>query len=182
VCSHITPLTVFCVFTDCSTETKLGTSRTNSIPRSDTRHQEPYRWPMLASPTQTDLRYTHFVLYSLAMLCPVSTLVQHHHLFSLQFLITVGSNLESLDDRNTVFGFVAEGMDVVQKINEAFVDKDGVRARLCISPPLMKGRNAKSMVFPSHPSTGPVSNHSHSPYAYPGRPIPRPSRSTRPRS
>ncbi|ELR21110.1 peptidylprolyl cis-trans isomerase, cyclophilin-type domain containing protein [Acanthamoeba castellanii str. Neff] len=42
-----------------------------------------------------------------------------------QFLITVGSNLESLDDRNTVFGFVAEGMDVVQKINEAFVDKDG---------------------------------------------------------
>jgi cyclophilin family peptidyl-prolyl cis-trans isomerase len=59
--------------------------------------------------------------------CSLSTLSH-----TIQFLITVGTNLESLDDRNTVFGFVAEGMEVVQKINEAFVDKDGVSA-LCLS-------------------------------------------------
>ncbi|KAM4693102.1 peptidyl-prolyl cis-trans isomerase-like 4 [Discoglossus pictus] len=43
-----------------------------------------------------------------------------------QFLITTGENLDYLDGVHTVFGEVTEGMDVVKKINEAFVDKDFV--------------------------------------------------------
>jgi len=41
-----------------------------------------------------------------------------------QFLITLADSLDSLDGIHTVFGEVAEGMDVVMKINEAFCDKD----------------------------------------------------------
>ncbi|XP_053315939.1 peptidyl-prolyl cis-trans isomerase-like 4 [Spea bombifrons] len=41
-----------------------------------------------------------------------------------QFLITTGENLDYLDGVHTVFGEVTEGMDVVKKINETFVDKD----------------------------------------------------------
>ncbi|KAM9704054.1 peptidyl-prolyl cis-trans isomerase-like 4 [Menidia menidia] len=41
-----------------------------------------------------------------------------------QFLITAGENLNYLDGVHTVFGEVTEGMEVLTKINEAFVDKD----------------------------------------------------------
>ncbi|KAL2081878.1 hypothetical protein ACEWY4_021696 [Coilia grayii] len=43
-----------------------------------------------------------------------------------QFLITTGENLDYLDGVHTVFGEVTEGMDVLKKINETFVDKDFV--------------------------------------------------------
>ncbi|XP_005993416.1 peptidyl-prolyl cis-trans isomerase-like 4 [Latimeria chalumnae] len=43
-----------------------------------------------------------------------------------QFLITTGENLDYLDNLHTVFGEVTEGMDVLMKINEAFIDKDFV--------------------------------------------------------
>ncbi|XP_007484771.1 peptidyl-prolyl cis-trans isomerase-like 4 isoform X2 [Monodelphis domestica] len=43
-----------------------------------------------------------------------------------QFLITTGENLDYLDGVHTVFGEVTEGMDVIKKINETFVDKDFV--------------------------------------------------------
>lgn len=41
-----------------------------------------------------------------------------------QFLITTGENLDYLDGVHTVFGEVSEGLDVLAKINETFVDKD----------------------------------------------------------
>uniref|UniRef100_A0A6I8PCQ1 Peptidyl-prolyl cis-trans isomerase n=1 Tax=Ornithorhynchus anatinus TaxID=9258 RepID=A0A6I8PCQ1_ORNAN len=43
-----------------------------------------------------------------------------------QFLITTGENLDYLDGVHTVFGEVTEGMDVLMKINETFVDKEFV--------------------------------------------------------
>ncbi|XP_068198804.1 peptidyl-prolyl cis-trans isomerase-like 4 [Antennarius striatus] len=43
-----------------------------------------------------------------------------------QFLITTSENLDYLDGVHTVFGEVTEGMDVLTKINETFVDKDFV--------------------------------------------------------
>ncbi|KAI3364726.1 hypothetical protein L3Q82_010856 [Scortum barcoo] len=43
-----------------------------------------------------------------------------------QFLITTGENLNYLDGVHTVFGEVTEGMDVLAKINETFVDNDFV--------------------------------------------------------
>uniref|UniRef100_K3WBH2 Peptidyl-prolyl cis-trans isomerase n=1 Tax=Globisporangium ultimum (strain ATCC 200006 / CBS 805.95 / DAOM BR144) TaxID=431595 RepID=K3WBH2_GLOUD len=42
-----------------------------------------------------------------------------------QFYITTrGDDLEYLDGKHTIFGEVAEGMDVLDKINELYVDKD----------------------------------------------------------
>lgn len=40
-----------------------------------------------------------------------------------KFFITLRDDIDYLDDRHTVFGTVAEGFDVLDKINEAFVDK-----------------------------------------------------------
>uniref|UniRef100_A0A3B3Q5R0 Peptidyl-prolyl cis-trans isomerase n=1 Tax=Paramormyrops kingsleyae TaxID=1676925 RepID=A0A3B3Q5R0_9TELE len=41
-----------------------------------------------------------------------------------QFLITMGENLDYLDGVHTIFGEVTEGMDILNKINEAFVDQN----------------------------------------------------------
>ncbi|KAF9904511.1 Peptidyl-prolyl cis-trans isomerase-like 4 [Linnemannia zychae] len=41
-----------------------------------------------------------------------------------QFFITMGDNLDYLDGKYTVFGKVAEGMDVLEKINAAFTDSE----------------------------------------------------------
>ncbi|XP_031717580.1 peptidyl-prolyl cis-trans isomerase-like 4 [Anarrhichthys ocellatus] len=43
-----------------------------------------------------------------------------------QFLITMGENLDYLNGVHTVFGEVTEGMEILDKINETFVDKDFV--------------------------------------------------------
>ena len=42
-----------------------------------------------------------------------------------QFLITLGADLDNLDGVHSVFGEVAEGRDVLEKLNEAFCDKEG---------------------------------------------------------
>lgn len=42
-----------------------------------------------------------------------------------QFLITLGENLDYLDGKAAIFGKVVEGFDVLEKINEAFIDDRG---------------------------------------------------------
>eukprot|EP01117_Protostelium_nocturnum_P018385 TRINITY_DN7677_c0_g1_i1.p1 TRINITY_DN7677_c0_g1~~TRINITY_DN7677_c0_g1_i1.p1 ORF type:complete len:448 (-),score=139.44 TRINITY_DN7677_c0_g1_i1:41-1384(-) len=42
-----------------------------------------------------------------------------------QFYITTGSNLDSLDDKHTIFGQVVEGLDTLQKLNEIYCDSEG---------------------------------------------------------
>jgi peptidyl-prolyl cis-trans isomerase-like 4 len=42
-----------------------------------------------------------------------------------QFIITLGSNLDFLDGKAAIFGKVVEGVEVLDKINEAFVDVKG---------------------------------------------------------
>lgn len=39
-----------------------------------------------------------------------------------QFYITTGEYLDSLDEKHTIFGEVAEGMNIVMLINEAYCD------------------------------------------------------------
>ncbi|OLL24773.1 Peptidyl-prolyl cis-trans isomerase-like 4 [Neolecta irregularis DAH-3] len=43
-----------------------------------------------------------------------------------QFFITTGENLDYLDGKHAIFGRVAEGFDVLEKINMAFVDEKGM--------------------------------------------------------
>ena len=42
-----------------------------------------------------------------------------------QFLITLGDDLDYLDGKAAIFGTVVEGFDVLEKINNAFVDDNG---------------------------------------------------------
>jgi len=42
-----------------------------------------------------------------------------------QFFITTGENLEYLNNKHAIFGMVAEGLDVVEKINNAMCDDTG---------------------------------------------------------
>lgn len=42
-----------------------------------------------------------------------------------QFIITLGENLDYLDGKAAIFGKVVEGFDVLEKINEAFIDTKG---------------------------------------------------------
>ncbi|PCH07127.1 Nucleotide-binding, alpha-beta plait [Penicillium occitanis (nom. inval.)] len=42
-----------------------------------------------------------------------------------QFIITLGDNLDYLDGKAAIFGKVVEGFDVLEKINEAFIDDNG---------------------------------------------------------
>lgn len=42
-----------------------------------------------------------------------------------QFYITVGENLDSLDEKHTIFGEVAEGMDVLMDISNTYCDDSG---------------------------------------------------------
>lgn len=48
-----------------------------------------------------------------------------------QFFVTLADNLNYLDKKNTVFGQVAEGLDVLDKLNEAFVDEAGRPLQVC---------------------------------------------------
>ena len=42
-----------------------------------------------------------------------------------QFIVTLGDKLEYLDDKAAVFGKVVEGFDVLEKVNDAFIDDRG---------------------------------------------------------
>ncbi|KAE8133970.1 cyclophilin-like domain-containing protein [Aspergillus pseudotamarii] len=42
-----------------------------------------------------------------------------------QFIITLGENLDYLDGKAVIFGKVVEGFDVLEKVNEAFIDDRG---------------------------------------------------------
>lgn len=42
-----------------------------------------------------------------------------------QFLITLGDNLDYLDDKAAIFGKVVEGFDILEKINTAIIDEKG---------------------------------------------------------
>ena len=43
----------------------------------------------------------------------------------LQFFLTLAPNIDYLDGKHTVFGEVVEGLDILQKFNEAYVDREG---------------------------------------------------------
>lgn len=46
-------------------------------------------------------------------------------LIASQFIVTLGDNLDYLDGKAVIFGKVVEGFDVLEKVNEAFIDDRG---------------------------------------------------------
>jgi peptidyl-prolyl cis-trans isomerase-like 4 len=42
-----------------------------------------------------------------------------------QFIVTLGDNLDHLDGKAAIFGKVVEGFDVLERINEVFIDNNG---------------------------------------------------------
>lgn len=42
-----------------------------------------------------------------------------------QFYITLSDNLDSLDEKHTIFGQVAEGLEVLDALNDSLVDEAG---------------------------------------------------------
>jgi len=69
--------------------------------------------------TETKPELKHIKKGTLSMAAP------QPNMNASQFFITTGENLDYLDERCTVFGEVAEGMDVVMKINNVFADANG---------------------------------------------------------
>ena len=48
-----------------------------------------------------------------------------------QILVTLTDSIPSLDGKHTVFGRIAEGLDVLDKINELLIDKNGNLLQNC---------------------------------------------------
>ena len=46
--------------------------------------------------------------------------------YLLQFFITLGEDIDYLNNVHTVFGEVAEGFEVIDKLNETYVDKENI--------------------------------------------------------
>lgn len=53
------------------------------------------------------------------------------NLNSSQILVTIAENISSLDEKQTVFGRAVEGLDVIDKINNILVNKDGKPMQNC---------------------------------------------------
>ena len=61
---------------------------------------------------------------------PIATRPLCIHLWALvpcllQFFLTLGADIDYLNNKHTVFGEVAEGLDVIGKFNDVFADKEG---------------------------------------------------------
>ena len=54
-----------------------------------------------------------------------STTDPDQRLAGSQYLITLGDNLNYMDGKAAVFGYVAEGFDTLERINTAFIDQSG---------------------------------------------------------
>jgi peptidyl-prolyl cis-trans isomerase-like 4 len=56
----------------------------------------------------------------------VSMINNGNDMHGSQFLITLSPNLDYLDDKHTVFGELAKGLDTLETMNEWLCDKDGM--------------------------------------------------------
>ncbi|KUL86793.1 hypothetical protein ZTR_04865 [Talaromyces verruculosus] len=88
-------------------------------------------WGLLKGPTRktfavdmpTKLKHTERGTVSMATV--PSPKDPDERLAGSQFIITLGDNLDYLDGKAAIFGKVVEGFDVLEKINEAFIDDNG---------------------------------------------------------
>jgi hypothetical protein len=75
-----------------------------------------------------------------------------------QFYITTGENLHSLDEKHTIFGEVAEGIDILEAIDSAPCDDDGrplqnirIRHTIILDDPLPDPRGLEDNIPDASP-------------------------------
>ena len=76
-------------------------------------------------PVQLDPKLKHIERGTVSLATVPSPSDPDERLAASQFIITLGDNLEYLDGKAAVFGKVVEGFDVLEKINDSFIDDYG---------------------------------------------------------
>ncbi|KAE8548517.1 hypothetical protein EYB25_008895 [Talaromyces marneffei] len=88
-------------------------------------------WGLLKGPTHKTFavdmptRLKHTERGTVSMATVPSPKDPDERLAGSQFIVTLGDNLDYLDGKAAIFGKVVEGFDVLEKINEAFIDDNG---------------------------------------------------------
>lgn len=88
-------------------------------------------WGVLGGPAKRTFpielppKLKHTERGTVSMATVPSTKDPDQRLAGSQFLITLGDNLDYLDGRAAIFGKVVEGFDVLEKINDSFIDDHG---------------------------------------------------------
>ncbi|KLJ07786.1 peptidyl-prolyl cis-trans isomerase-like 4 [Blastomyces silverae] len=76
-------------------------------------------------PIELPPKMKHTERGTVSMATVPSTKDPDERLAGSQFIITLGDNLDYLDGKAAIFGKVVEGFDVLEKINDAFIDDKG---------------------------------------------------------
>ncbi|OAL70925.1 peptidyl-prolyl cis-trans isomerase-like 4 [Trichophyton violaceum] len=88
-------------------------------------------WGVINGPSQKNFtvrfppKLKHSELGTVSMATIPSAKDADERLAGSQFIITLGDNLDYLNDKAVIFGKVVEGFDVLEKINTAFIDDKG---------------------------------------------------------
>ncbi|EGE07946.1 peptidyl-prolyl cis-trans isomerase-like 4 [Trichophyton equinum CBS 127.97] len=88
-------------------------------------------WGVINGPSQKNFtvrfppKLKHSELGTVSMATVPSAKDADERLAGSQFIITLGDNLDYLNDKAVIFGKVVEGFDVLEKINTAFIDDKG---------------------------------------------------------
>ncbi|OJD14439.1 peptidyl-prolyl cis-trans isomerase-like 4 [Emergomyces pasteurianus Ep9510] len=88
-------------------------------------------WGLLEGPSRRTFpielppKMKHVDRGTVSMATVPSTKDPDERLAGSQFIITLGDNLDYLDGKAAIFGKVVEGFDVLEKINDAFIDDKG---------------------------------------------------------
>ncbi|KAM5482703.1 Peptidyl-prolyl cis-trans isomerase-like 4 [Microsporum audouinii] len=88
-------------------------------------------WGVINGPSQKNFsirfppKLKHSELGTVSMATIPSTRDPDERLAGSQFIITLGNNLDYLNDKAVIFGKVVEGFDVLEKVNTAFIDDKG---------------------------------------------------------
>ncbi|CAI7640076.1 unnamed protein product [Penicillium palitans] len=76
-------------------------------------------------PLQVSRKLKHLERGTVSMATVPSKNDPDQRIAASQFIITLGDNLDYLDGKAVIFGQVVEGFDVLEKINESFIDDRG---------------------------------------------------------
>ena len=76
-------------------------------------------------PVQLPPKLKHSERGTVSMATVPSTRDPDERLAGSQFIVTLGDNLDYLDGKAAIFGKVVEGFEVLDKINDAFIDDKG---------------------------------------------------------